>query len=94
MATKVISKQGREFFIDVEGRVIFVATPAAFSNIAAQMVVHEAMASSGMKSSSTWMSVASDKDELLLGVGYKIPMFCSAKKALAKVTCAIEQYVH
>lgn len=89
----VKNSQGREFYVETEGREIYVGTPAEISMIAAQMVVHEALQSTGFKSSNTWKNLLDNNGNQLLGVGYKIPMFCGQQKAIDRVEDAIKAYV-
>lgn len=89
----VKNSQGREFYVETEGREIYVGTPAAISTIAAQIVVHEALQSTGLKSSNTWKNLLTNDGNMVLGVGYKIPMFCDRQKAIDRVEYAIKAYV-
>lgn len=90
---KMQNSQGREFYVEVDGREIYVGTPAEISTIAAQMVVHEALKPTGFKSSGRWMNLLADNGNQVLGVGYKIPMFCNQQRAIARVEEAIKAYV-
>ena len=90
---KVFDRKQREFYVEAEGRTIYIGTPAMLSGIAAQMIVHEAVAESKLESARTWRNIlTNDIKYAVLGVGYKIPFFCSQQRALERVKKSIQAY--
>ena len=90
---KVFDRKQREFYVEVDGRSIYIGTPAMFSGIAAQMIAHEAVAESKLKSDHTWCNIMTDDSNgTVIGVGYKIPFFCSQHRALERVKKSIQAY--
>lgn len=94
MAEMIKSKNGRKFHVEVsqEDRIIYIGTDAEFSDIAAQLIVHEAMEATGYKSSKTWKNMMGADKNLIIGVGYKIPLFTQTAKARVKVQNALTAY--
>ena len=72
----VKNSKGREFVVErsTDSRQIYVGTPAIISDIAAQLIVHDAMRKSFMKSSKSWTNLEHE-NALILGVGFKVPFF-------------------
>ena len=93
MAQKVLDKKNREFYVEASGRHIYIGTPAMFSGLAAQMIAHEAVADSGMKSNGMFMDIPTgDENGSVIAVGYKVPFFCTTGKALNRVKASIKAY--
>ena len=93
MAQKVFDQKNREFYVEASGRNIYIGTPAMFSDLAAQMIAHEAVADSGMKSNGMCMDIPTgDENGSVIAVGYKVPFFCTTGMALNRVKASIEAY--
>lgn len=82
------TKDGRNFvvFFDSEKKEFFVGTAGLISQLAAQVISHDLMASLKWKPTGTVMNITDKNGFICPAVGYKKPFWLSTKKAEAKVT--------
>lgn len=74
MEQKILEKNGRRFIATSDGdRTVFIGTVGFFSNVAAQMLCHEAMEPLHWKTTGTFANLALD-GSICTAVGYKIPL--------------------
>lgn len=87
MKKRFFTKNDRDFVVafNDEKKQVFVGTVGFVSNIAAQMICHELMASLRWKSNKSWMDLKDSNGNTCIAVGYKIPFWVSTKRAEAMV---------
>lgn len=83
----------RDFHVKVIERIVYVGKISMTgSNMAAGLVVREAMEPVGFKSTGTWMNIESSNDDWVLGAGYEIPRWMPRWLALMKVRAVLQKY--
>jgi hypothetical protein len=70
----IVQAAHRKFFVERRGNIVFVAAETMHGTVASQLVVHEAMKSTGLNFSKTWANIENDGNELVLAVGYNLPI--------------------
>ena len=82
---KYFTKDGRKFVVSFEmDRTVFIGTAGLLSDIAAQKICHEQMVPLRWKATRTFRSLPCD-DYICTGIGFKVPIFVNAEKAINKL---------
>ena len=78
-------KDGREFVVRFCEREIFIGTAGFVSNIAAQIISHNAVEPLHWESTKTACDLVDSKNHLCVAVGYKIPESVNAQERIEEL---------